>query len=76
MKVDLSKLKGAWTEIVPDAKLSVKVVYVKVMERSLIMSGSTGLVHWRMCELASLAVQQTAVVNLHDVNRILIHLLK
>jgi hypothetical protein len=40
----------------PDAKHYVRVVYTKAITWNLTMSGSTGVVHWRMCELVSLLV--------------------
>lgn len=71
MKADLTKLNGACLETLRDVKLSIKVVYINMTEKSLIMSGSTGEVHWRVCQLGWLVATQTVSVNLNVLNHLL-----
>jgi hypothetical protein len=55
-------------EIEHDAKHYVKVVYIKGTEWSLTMSGHTGEVGWRMCQLGWLVVTQIGFGNLLDLD--------
>ena len=71
-----SKLNGVRHVIKHELKLNMRVVYTKVTEKSLTMSGSTGEVHWRMCQLVSLVVTQTGYGNLHAISHLLPWVLK
>lgn len=61
----LNKRNVVRIEIAQDVVHSVKVVYIKVMVRSLIMSGSTGKVDSRVFRPEWSAVMQTVFANLH-----------
>lgn len=75
MKTVPNKLNDAWHETLRDVRLSMKVVYTRGTEWSLTTSGSTGEVHWRMCQLGWYLVTQTVSVN-HLVVNSLTHFIR
>lgn len=68
MKTSPNKFNGVKHAIVRGPLPYVKVVYIKAIERNSITWGSTGLVHWRMCELAWLVVTRIEFANLLDIS--------
>jgi len=71
MKPNLIKLNAASLATLREVKLSIKVVYINMTEKSLTMSGSTGEVHWRTLQLGWLVATQTVSVNLSALNHLL-----
>lgn len=65
MKTDLNKSSAEWLAMPQDAKLSVRVVYEKVMVKSLIMSGSTEQAHWIVYGHVLQVAVQIVNVSLH-----------
>lgn len=71
MKTVLNKFRVEWNETMPVARLSVKVLCGKGMGKRSITSDHTVLAVWHVCQLLSLVVQKTGVVNLSGLKLLL-----
>lgn len=71
MKIRQRRLNVERHETQPGARQCVQAVYIKAMDLSWTMSGSTGEVRWRMFQLVWLASTQTAYVNLQGISHLL-----